>query len=495
MSHRDAPGAPSARVGRAGGLAAQVARGRAVGGGPLSLPEAVLQQRWEAHPFAARCAVMARPRTGERGEREGHTARASLRVLFPGRRNGGAGPDFLEALLLTGEGRILRGDVEVHRRPSDWWRHGHHRDPAYRRVLLHVVGREESVPNLGVGATPGAEPPFIYALPEDGVWPGDGPSGLGEESPPAAALPCEGLVRRIGAPPVAARLRALGQGRLMEKRNRVARALAAGADPDDLALRHLLIALGQDGNGAALAVIAEGLCLQALPLLAGVEAIQRALRARLPEDLESRTACGGPSAPARRLASARRVAVRPANRLENRLRAAALLLHRHAHEESQDGLAAHLGALASQPVATAVAALRVPPWLGSERALQILVDVAFPLALAQTETVPPSLIARWLDLPGATYRRAEALRGRLAADALPLRRNGDTQALLALERAYCRHGACAICPLARLERGAAGGVGVRAGRADGAYPAGWKGTGPEAEKMSKSIGVTALCRW
>ena len=31
-------------------LAAQVARGRAVGGGPLSLPEAVLQQRWEAQP-------------------------------------------------------------------------------------------------------------------------------------------------------------------------------------------------------------------------------------------------------------------------------------------------------------------------------------------------------------------------------------------------------------------------------------------------------------
>ncbi len=62
-----------------------------------------------------------------------------LRVLYPGRPNGGPGPDFRDALIQLGSAPPVQGDVEVHRTNSGWSQHGHHRDPQYNNVVLHVV--------------------------------------------------------------------------------------------------------------------------------------------------------------------------------------------------------------------------------------------------------------------------------------------------------------------------------------------------------------------
>lgn len=89
----------------------------------------------------------------------------ALRVLYAGRSNPDAGPDFLDALVVIAAPlraphgppaaplptRPARGAVEVHRRPADWVTHGHHRDPRYSGVLLHVVYEED-----GSGATTAA---------------------------------------------------------------------------------------------------------------------------------------------------------------------------------------------------------------------------------------------------------------------------------------------------------------------------------------------------
>lgn len=62
-----------------------------------------------------------------------------VRVVYRGRRRYDRGPDFPGALIaLRGESLVL-GDVEVHVNSSDWRRHGHHRDPHYNGVVLHVV--------------------------------------------------------------------------------------------------------------------------------------------------------------------------------------------------------------------------------------------------------------------------------------------------------------------------------------------------------------------
>jgi len=61
-----------------------------------------------------------------------------LHVLSPGWPNAEAGPDFLNAEFRLGQGHPRRADVEVHFLASGWLQHGHHCDPKYRSVGLHV---------------------------------------------------------------------------------------------------------------------------------------------------------------------------------------------------------------------------------------------------------------------------------------------------------------------------------------------------------------------
>jgi len=60
-----------------------------------------------------------------------------IKVVYPGRRNGGGGADFVDAVI-AGRHGLMRGDIEVHTRSSGWREHGHHLDPAYNQVVLHV---------------------------------------------------------------------------------------------------------------------------------------------------------------------------------------------------------------------------------------------------------------------------------------------------------------------------------------------------------------------
>ncbi len=66
----------------------------------------------------------------DRGER--------VEIVSPGQLNSDAGPDFLFARIRIGA-TLWVGHVEVHVKASDWFRHGHEKDPAYEPVILHVV--------------------------------------------------------------------------------------------------------------------------------------------------------------------------------------------------------------------------------------------------------------------------------------------------------------------------------------------------------------------
>jgi hypothetical protein len=66
-----------------------------------------------------------------------------IRILHPGFHNREGGPDFLGAVFKVGEDRMLTGDVEVDVRASAWHAHGHDRNPAFRKVALHVIWEGE----------------------------------------------------------------------------------------------------------------------------------------------------------------------------------------------------------------------------------------------------------------------------------------------------------------------------------------------------------------
>lgn len=67
----------------------------------------------------------------------------SIRIISPGTWNVSAGPDFRNAAVLI-DGTLMKGDVEIHRRSSDWHAHGHDNDSMYNNVLLHVVWEDNT---------------------------------------------------------------------------------------------------------------------------------------------------------------------------------------------------------------------------------------------------------------------------------------------------------------------------------------------------------------
>ena len=72
--------------------------------------------------------------SGELTTDEGHR----LQVIYPGRHGSGSGPDFRDAVIDI-DGMAASGDIEIHVKSSCWKAHGHHRDPEYNKLILHVT--------------------------------------------------------------------------------------------------------------------------------------------------------------------------------------------------------------------------------------------------------------------------------------------------------------------------------------------------------------------
>ncbi len=66
----------------------------------------------------------------------------NIEVISPGVHNTDAGPDFSNAMVKIGD-TLWAGNVEIHVRASDWYRHGHDSDAAYDSVMLHVVAIDD----------------------------------------------------------------------------------------------------------------------------------------------------------------------------------------------------------------------------------------------------------------------------------------------------------------------------------------------------------------
>lgn len=180
---------------------------------PLS--EFVLQRLWHEQRF----------RPGPLESLEGHC----IEVGSPGWWNAHDGPDFKNARI-TFNGVTRDGDVEVHLAPGMWYGHGHHADPAYDNVMLHVVLKSGNVGRDAVTSQGRTIPTLALE-----AWLEDSIDVLAAESGPQrpARTPgkCAALIPMQGNEPLLKTLDLAGEWRLLHRVREIGeRALAMGTD-------------------------------------------------------------------------------------------------------------------------------------------------------------------------------------------------------------------------------------------------------------------------
>jgi hypothetical protein len=148
-----------------------------------------------------------------------------VRVLHPGFRSVEAGPDFRNALIQVGEDSPRSGDIEVDLKASGWTAHGHHRNPAFKNVILHVIWEGDT-------AAPDS-PPVVRiqglldsALGELSLWQGSDAAG---EIPDELRGKCCAPLRSLSQEELTDLLHQAAQARLESKAAQLgARARQAG---------------------------------------------------------------------------------------------------------------------------------------------------------------------------------------------------------------------------------------------------------------------------
>ena len=207
------------------------------------IPEAAIQDAWVRGLFDP-----SRLRTTD-GE--------PVTVVRRGALNRDSGPDVTGARVEIG-GVLWAGDVEVHAASAVWDAHGHHRDPAYDRVVLHVVLSPDARTGT-VRRADGSVVPELVLLPHLDralrsllrafyLRPGTAPH-------------CQARLDEVPQPLQADWVRRLGNQRLHARAAALADAYGQSPSLDRLLVLRAFRALGYEPNADAFETLAERLDL------------------------------------------------------------------------------------------------------------------------------------------------------------------------------------------------------------------------------------------
>ena len=402
---------------------------------PDPLSEADLSLLWAGQRFPA--AALATP--------DGRP----VTVLNPGRLNTGPGPDFRDAVLSL-DGEEHRGDVELHVRASAFRGHGHHLDPAYDALALHVVYRADTGGETELHS--GRLVPVAALAP----WLERRTADLQRwlTAPALWQQPCRDAEAHLGPGAISRVLREAGLARF-EARVAALEAEIAVHGEETALWRTLLGQLGVGGDRAGFRRLAErwppslaralvadlspsdaaALLEDALLALAGLRPLPPVLEGRLPPPIAPPLLATG----------------RPANRPQGRLAAFARLF-----VKAQDDLAAYALAGVAEAASAGellgrwtMASHSGPALLGRERAQELLLNAVLPFAATRPVLRPrvEALLSELGALPA--YGKTRFLEANL------LRSDGrrrvrsavEQQGLLGLLDRWCSRDGCGRCPL------------------------------------------------
>src|SRR5215208_3825236 len=214
----------------------------------------------ENRPRVAEITLSAAWHTGAVPAHLDTTDGVSLEIVHRGTWSHGLGPDFRDALILF-DGRELRaGSVEIHLRTRGWGDHGHHLDPAYDAVVLHLVGEHDGAETrrLDGAIVPVAVigPIDRFAVPELAAWDWHAVGGAVCASELSAASPTS--VRKI--------LHQLGDVRLAARSARLEGRLSV-EPPGEILWQELLDGLGFAMNREPMREIARAVALLSVEAL------------------------------------------------------------------------------------------------------------------------------------------------------------------------------------------------------------------------------------
>lgn len=304
-----------------------------------------------------------------------------IRVLYPGRPGVTAGPDFRDALLMVEGQGLVQGDVEVHLRQRDWQSHGHHRDPNYNGVALHVALESDAEPSR---TDSGGAPPVVNLTDFLANAPTDDDNAENTRAQLWQILAQHGYRRPERPEQMATLLNRAGDERFLSHSSRLGMLMSAQS-PDQTLWESICDALGYRHNRHPFLMLATA---------APYEILAAAAR-RLPDNQREPALAqclfqlagfeNGPApaglGPALDSKEWRLFRVRPSNHPRRRILGAAVLVARFC----ESGLIAGLqGAAADGDPKTLTKMLTVasgdgkPALIGSARARDIAVNVALP---------------------------------------------------------------------------------------------------------------------
>lgn len=396
----------------------------------------------------------------------------TFEIIFRGTWTHGFGPDFEGAIIASANGLTSSGAIEIHVTTSGWRQHGHHLDPRYNDVILHVVGIDDGAVTRRADGT-------IVPVAAIGL---NHPSSLDEQLDwtRVGGDVCAADLWHTSPDALRDAVKHLGDQRLFEKAARFETAFTL-MQPAQALWVQVLDALGYTENrgpmttlgailpirdvdsylrsvddrfaSAAALLLGTGGFLPLSPLDADIANLTGAA-VRAIEDCWFRAVYRPSTALMPAAWETRRV--RPANHPVVRLLTAAALI-----TEFSSGLVSGLLSLLDEPSSATQRLIDIAMShgcaLGADRSVVILANVIVPFAIAlaeqnQDDTLTERAIQVWDALAASAHNRSTRSAQLQITGGPALRGIGERgmQGLIHLHRERCTPRRCFECPIARL---------------------------------------------